>query len=266
MKYQYDNSCHQIIAIKLQKILFFFFVFVLISATIQGQSKIDSTRLVRPMPDIVKSQTAEAQKEWLRLWNEGPTKMVWDKMPVQEGNEAPDFELESSSNEKVKLSDLWSEHPILLVFWRHTGCGCGFIRADSIRKSYDAITKMGVKVVMITQAEPERAAFYAKEQNLKGTLLSDPNYEVYRAYGLLDGNGPQILGTPDIDYTIGEKLQNDRIGTPRALVDNPWLLPGEFIIDTSGVIQFAYRYSYCNDIPEYWQLEVELEAVTSINE
>ena len=120
---------------------------------------------------------------------------------------------------------------------------------------------MGVKVVMITQAETERAAFYAEEQDLEGTLLSDPNYQVYKAYGLLDGNGPQILGTPDIDNTIGQKLQNDRIGTPRALVDNPWLLPGEFIIDTSGVIQFAYRYSYCNDIPEYWQLEVELEAV-----
>lgn len=124
---------------------------------------------------------------------------------------------------------------------------------------------MGVKVVMITQAEHERAAIYSEEQNLKGTLLSDPNYEVYRAYGLLDGNGPQILGTPNIDYAIGEKLQNDRIGTPKALVDNPWLLRSEFIIDTSGVIQFAYRYSYCTDIPEYWQLEVELEAVIENN-
>lgn len=56
-------------------------------------------------------------------------------------------------------------------------------------------------------------------------------------------------------------MQNDRIGTLRALVDNQWLLPGEFIIDTSGVIQFAYRYTYCNDIPEYSQLEVALEAV-----
>ena len=101
------------------------------------------------------------------------------------------------------MSDLWNEEPILLIFWRHTGCGCGFIKADSIRKSSRAITKMGVKVVMITQAEPERAAFYAEEQDLEGTLLSDPNYQVYRAYGLLDGNGPQILGTPDIDNTIG---------------------------------------------------------------
>jgi len=234
---------------------------VLVTNAIHAQTIVDSTRIARPMPEIVKKQTEQAQEEWLKLWNEGPTELAWDKLPVQEGNKAPDFELESSSKELIKLSDLWNEKPVLLIFWRHTGCGCGFMRADSIRKSYDKIAEMGVEVVIITQAEPERAAFYAKEHSVKGTLLSDPNYQVYRAYGLLDGNGPQILGTPDIDYTIGEKLQKDRIGTQRALVDNPWLLPGEFIIDKSGVIQFAYRYGYCNDIPEYWQLEIELEAV-----
>jgi peroxiredoxin len=237
-------------------------ILVLVNTAIIAQTTVDSTRVIRPMPEIVKVQTEQAQKEWLKLWNEGPTKMVWDKMPLQEGDNAPDFELENSSKELIKLSDLWSKKPMLLIFWRHTGCGCGFARAAEIRKQYDSITKMGIQVVIITQAEPERATFYAKEQGIKGTLLSDPNYEVYRAYDLLDGNGPQILGTSDIDYSIGEKLQKDREGTQRALVDNPWLLPGEFIIDKSGLIQFTYRYDNCDDIPEYWQLEAELKAVT----
>ena len=54
----------------------------------------------------------------------------------------------------------------------------------------------------------------------------------------MDGDGPQILGTADIDYSIGEKLQKDRNGTQRAVVDNPWLLRGEFIIDISGLIKY----------------------------
>ena len=238
-------------------------LFLVFSITTNGQHNKDSIIQARQMPEIVKKQTTEAEKEWMKLWKEGPTKMVWDKMPLQEGDNAPDFELENSSEKLVKLSDLWRKEPVLLIFWSHTGCGCGFIRADSIRKSYNDITKMGVKVVIITPAEPERAAFYAKEQGIQGTLLSDPEYQVYRAFGLLDGNGPQILGTTEIDYSIGEKLQTDRINTKRALVDNPWILPGEFIIDTTGIVQFAYRYTYCNDIPEYWQLEVELEAVVA---
>jgi len=236
-------------------------ILFLVSNAIKAQTTVDSTRLVRPMPEIVKTQTEQAQEEWLKLWNEGPTKIVWDKMPLQEGDKAPDFELENSSKNLIKLSDIWNEKPMLLIFWRHTGCGCGFARAAEIRKQYDSITKIGIQVVIITQAEPERAAFYAKEQGLEGILLSDTNYQVYRAYDLLDGNGPQILGTADIDYSIGEELQKDRNGTQRALVDNPWLLPGEFIIDKSGLIQFAYRYDNCDDIPEYWQLEAELKAV-----
>ncbi|MEK9613644.1 MAG: peroxiredoxin-like family protein [Flavobacteriaceae bacterium] len=238
---------------------------LLLNTTINAQTTVDSTRRVRPMPEMVKQQTEEAEKEWLKLWNEGPTKIVWDKLPLQEGDKAPDFELENSSKKLMKLSDIWSEKPMLLIFWRHTGCGCGFARAAEIRKQYDSITKMGVQIVIIIQAEPERTAFYAKEQGLKGQLLSDPNYEVYRSYGLLDGNGPQILGTADIDYSIGEELQQDRKGTQRALVDNPWILPGEFIIDKSGLIQFAYRYDNCDDLPEYWQLEAELKAVAEKN-
>jgi peroxiredoxin len=245
------------------KTLFSLIVLLLVnqSLLLAQSAEVDSTRIVRPMPEIVKQQTEQAQKEWLKLWNVGPTKTTWDKVPLQKGDKTPDFELETSNNKMVKLSDLWKDQPMLLVFWRHQGCGCGFMQADSIRKSYDKITKKGIKIVIVTQAEPERAAFYKKEQNLKGILLSNPNYEVYRAFGLLDGGASEIMGTPEIDFSIGEKLQSERIGTQRALVDNPWLLPGEFIIDKTGIIQFAYRYSNCGDIPEFWQLEAELDAV-----
>ena len=35
----------------------------------------------------------------------------------------------------------------------------------------------------------------------------------------------------------------------RTLVDHPWLLPGEFVIDREGAIRLAYRYQYCEDFP-----------------
>ena len=243
------------------KLIFSVLSFILFNKIIYSQTENDPTRQVREMPDIVKKQTEKAQVEWLKLWNEGPTKMVWDKIPLQEEDKALDFELESSSKKLIKLSELWGKKPLLLIFWRHTGCGCGFARAEELKKNYDKIIEMGVQVVIITQAEPERASFYMEEQGLRGILLSDPNYEAYRAYDLLDGNGPQILGTANIDYGIGKKLLKERLGTQRALVDNPWLLPGEFIINKEGVVKLAYRYDNCTDIPEYWQLEAELKAV-----
>ena len=44
---------------------------------------------------------------------------------------------------------------------------------------------------------------------------------------------------------MGRELQDSRRGSDRALVDNPWQLPGEFVIDTDGVIRLVYRYQYC---------------------
>jgi hypothetical protein len=34
------------------------------------------------------------------------------------------------------------------------------------------------------------------------------------------------------------------------MVDNPWLLPGEFVIDRAGRVVLAYRYNYCEDFPD----------------
>ena len=84
--------------------------------------------------------------------------------------------------------------------------------------------------------------------------MCDPTYRVYESYDLLDGKPSQIVfGAPDAflqcDYEAGVKLQQSRRGTERAAVDNPWQLPGEFVVDRSGVIRLAYRYQYCEDWP-----------------
>ena len=36
----------------------------------------------------------------------------------------------------------------------------------------------------------------------------------------------------------------------RPLVDDPWQLPGEFVVDRAGVLRLTYRYNYCEDFPD----------------
>ena len=47
------------------------------------------------------------------------------------------------------------------------------------------------------------------------------------------------------------KLAEERRMLKRPLVDNSWLLPGEFVVDREGVVRLAYRYNYCEDFPDY---------------
>ena len=39
-------------------------------------------------------------------------------------------------------------------------------------------------------------------------------------------------------------------GINRPLVDNPWLSPGEFLVDRSGIIRVSYTYQYCENFPD----------------
>ena len=207
------------------------------------------------MTDQLANQIETAEKKWLQFWKLGPTRLRWDEIPLQVGDTAPDFALQNTAGETVHLRDLWKDGPAVLLFWRHYGCSCGFDRAERLQNEYAKYIELGAKVVVIGQGEPERSAHYAKERGLPCAILSDPSLKVFETYDLLEGKPSQILfDAPDeflfCDYEAGARLAESRSGTARALVDNPWQLPGEFVIDRRGIVQLAYRYQFCEDYPD----------------
>ena len=205
------------------------------------------------MPTL-EEQIAEAEKEWMNAWEKGPTRTRWTRLPIQVDDPAPDYELLDSTGKKIKLSSFWNGRPALLLFWRHYGCSCGRDRAARLLEEYSKYQELGANVVVIGQGEPERAADYAARNKIPCPVLCDPTFQVYQAYDLLEGKTSQVLFDADDDYLkcdleAGRSLQNSRHGTERASVDNPWQLPGEFVVDKKGVIRLAYRYQYCEDWP-----------------
>jgi peroxiredoxin len=201
------------------------------------------------------NQIAQAEEEWLNLWQRGPVRTRWASIPLQNGDLAPDFELVDSTGKNVQLSSFWRNGPTLLLFWRHYGCSCGMRRAQRLSLEYIEYTKMGGNVVVIGQGEPERAAAYAAKNSLTCTVLCDPTFKVYEAYDLLEGQPSQVFFDASdellrCDPAAGREFAKSRHMTDRALVDNPWLLPGEFVVDKMGVVRLAYRYQFCEDWPD----------------
>jgi peroxiredoxin len=206
------------------------------------------------MTSITNKQIEAAEAEWLDLWKQGPTRLRWTKVPLQVGDLAPDFELKDISGKLVHLRDFWSKGPALILFWRHYGCSCGVDRAKLLQSEYADYIKLGASVVVIGQGEPERSRDYSQKHGIPCPVLCDPTYRVYEAYDLLEGKPSQIIyDAPDeylrIDYETGAQLQQSRQGTEGALVDSPWQLPGEFVVDQSGIIRLAHRYQHCEDWP-----------------
>jgi len=206
------------------------------------------------MSEKLEVQIKSAEEEWLDHWKNGPTRLRWSRVPLQVGDMAPDFELQDSTGASVHLHDFWKDKPALLLFWRHYGCSCGIDRAKRLADEYSEYMKLGANVVVIGQGEPERAAEYRKNHKLPCPVVCDPTYKVYQAYDLLEGKPSQVVfDAPDeflkSDFQAGVGLQNSRRGTERAAVDSPWQLPGEFVVDTNGIVRLAYRYQYCEDWP-----------------
>jgi peroxiredoxin len=203
----------------------------------------------------IADEQSHAEQAWLDAWHAGPQRLRWERIPLQIGDAAPDLELDDHSGQPVRLSTFWEKGPALILFWRHFGCSCGLERAARLAAEYPQYLEAGASVVVIGQAGPERSAVYRERHGIVCPVLSDPERIAYRAFDLLEGTPAQILFDASdallrCDARAGEELAASRHGTPRASVDSPWQLPGEFVIDSTGTVQLAYRYQYCEDWPD----------------
>jgi peroxiredoxin len=197
--------------------------------------------------------TEAAEKEWLETWVAGPR----DKRSklLDPGTSAPDLELPDHTGASHRLSSFCSDGPALLMFWRHFGCGCGVDRSSRLNDEYVGYRAAGINPVIIGQGEPERAAAYREKYGITCPILCDPEFAAYSAYGLAHFGVEQVLyDAPEETWghsmEIGIDFQEARRAMNRPLVDDPWMSPGEFLVDRSGTIRVSYTYQYCEDFPD----------------
>ncbi|HEV2138935.1 MAG TPA: peroxiredoxin-like family protein [Nitrososphaerales archaeon] len=207
-----------------------------------------------PGRPVAEESFKSAENEWFERYKNGPRRTRIDKLPPQEGDPAPDFRLKDQTGRVRRLSEFWKAKPALILFWRQFGCGCGIGRAERLREENDSYMRAGAEVVIVGQGEPVRAKIYAEKYSIPCPILSDPGFRAYKAYGLREGGPVEInYDAPEklfhCDPQAGVELQRARREAGRPLVDNPWQLPGEFVISPAGLIRFAYRYQYCDNYP-----------------
>jgi peroxiredoxin len=191
---------------------------------------------------------AAGEQRWLAHWRAGPTRRRWSALPVQVGDRAPEGLVLDTAGRPVGLGSLWADRPCLLLFWRHWGCGCGVGRAERLRDEIDRLA--GANVVVIGQGEPERAAWYHDAYDIRAPILVDPTGELYAAYGLLEMSPWLLLGEPKPPMSEFESWIPQHREKGRPVADNPFLLPGEFVIGTDGRLVLTYRYQYCDNYPD----------------
>jgi peroxiredoxin Q/BCP len=135
---------------------------------------------------------------------------------VEEGKEAPDFELASETGERVRLSDLRGRPVVLYFYPKDDTPGCT-MQAHSFRDAYGKFEERGAVVLGVSpDTEASHASFKAKH-GLPFTLLADPEHEVAERYGVWvekTMHGKTSMGIKRSTFVIDEdgKVVNAMLG------------------------------------------------------
>ena len=102
---------------------------------------------------------------------------------VEEGKEAPDFELTSDSGERVRLSHFRGQPVVLYFYPKDDTPGCT-TQACAIRDNYDDFEQRGAVVLGVSPDEESSHVKFKDKYGLPFTLLADPDHEVSEQYGV----------------------------------------------------------------------------------
>jgi peroxiredoxin Q/BCP len=102
---------------------------------------------------------------------------------IEEGKPAPDFELQTDSDETVKLSDLRGNPVVLYFYPKDDTPGCT-TEACEFRDAYDVFRERGVEVFGVSPDDVASHEKFKTKHELPFTLLADPDHAVAEKYGV----------------------------------------------------------------------------------
>ena len=102
---------------------------------------------------------------------------------VDAGQAAPDFELTSDKGETVKLSDFRGSSVVLFFYPKDDTPGCTK-EACQFRDAYSEFKERGAVVLGVSPDGEASHVKFRDKYELPFTLLSDPDKEVAKAYGV----------------------------------------------------------------------------------
>ena len=150
---------------------------------------------------------------------------------IKVGSKITDFVLENQNNDKVRLSDLYKDKPLVITFYRGVWCPYCNIDLEMLNEINPELKDKGVNLVAISPELPKYSRTIVKKENLSFDILFDAENKAAEHFGL-KWAFQKDLKELYIQFGLDmEKLNGD----------DSWTLPmpGRFLIDTDGVVQYA---------------------------
>ncbi len=152
-----------------------------------------------------------------------------EKSAKQVGDAAVDGQLTGWDGKSVQLSELWSEGPVVLMWYRGSWCPYCNAQLRAMQKQLSAIENAGARLVVLTPELPEKAKETAAASNLSMVALHDKDNQLARKYGV-------VFSLPETIVPIFK----EKLSTFNGSKATELPLPATYVIDTDGKITYAY--------------------------
>lgn len=158
-------------------------------------------------------------------------------MAISAGTQAPDFNLKSKSSgdlKDVKLSDNFGKKNTVILFFPLAFTGVCTQEMCDISAGLGSYSSLNADVIAISVDSPFAQEAWAKQNNITITIASDLNKKTAEAYGVL------------LSDLIGLGAVSARAA---------------FVVDKSGVIQYAEQTPTPKDLPNFDAVKAALQKL-----
>jgi peroxiredoxin len=154
-------------------------------------------------------------------------------MPLQPGDAAPDVTLPATDKTQVSLAGLWSEQPLVLMFFPLAFTSTCTEELCTVRDDIGAYTGLQGRVVAVSVDSPYVLDRFKKELGADYLFLSDFNREASTAFGVLR------------EAPVGPGLRN---ASDRAT----------FVIGTDGRVKYTWHSTNPSLLPPFDEIKQAL--------
>ncbi len=159
-------------------------------------------------------------------------------MPIMVGAKAPDFKLKSHNLEDISLSDFAGKKNVVVLFFPFVNTATCEKELCSTRDGLSQYEDLDAQVLAISVDSPFSQKLWAEKHKFNFPLLSDFNKETAKKY--------------DAYYDVFVPGKFDYNGVAKR---------SAFVVDKSGLVQYAEVLENPGDEPDYEKIK---EALTKL--
>jgi peroxiredoxin len=110
----------------------------------------------------------------------------------------------------------------------------------------DKLTTAGLQIVGVAMGQPKHAERYCGNLAPSMTCLTDETTLPYEIYGLQQGKLAELISPSVVAASVRALARGSSQGKT---IGDAKMLPGTFIVDQQGIIQYTYYNQHAGDHP-----------------